>query len=161
MGVMHLKIRVGGIITGPDGLLLMRYRHGGGDVYCIPGGGVDDGEWLDCALIREFQEELDVSVSVGPILALAQGGPMGNKVPTLHVIFSCTITGGIPHLNPEETSANEVCWIPLDELDGLVLYPDVKGIIKTSLRFSDTTDTPKTLSDLEIPYVKLPVRRWL
>ncbi|MCX7828305.1 MAG: NUDIX hydrolase [Thermanaerothrix sp.] len=156
-----MKIRVGGIITGSNGLMLMRYRHAGGDVFCIPGGGVDHGEWLDDALKRELSEELGITVLVGSVIGLAQGVPMGTKGPVLHVLFSCAITKGIPHLNSNETSADEICWISPGKLDDLVLYPDVKGIIKRSLGVGGMSDAAVPSSALEIPYVKLSARRWL
>jgi len=55
-----------------DGRLLAAQRRAGrhlGGAWELPGGKVEPGEADEAALVRELEEELGVSVSVGPLLA--------------------------------------------------------------------------------------------
>jgi 8-oxo-dGTP pyrophosphatase MutT (NUDIX family) len=55
-----------GIIVRDGKALLVRSRHGG--KYTLPGGGVELGEGMAAALIREVREETGIAVSVGPLV---------------------------------------------------------------------------------------------
>lgn len=62
----RLRLRVCGLLIEDDRLLLIRHAHlGPSDVlWAPPGGGVDFGETMEDALIREFREETGLEVRV-------------------------------------------------------------------------------------------------
>lgn len=121
-----MKPRPAILIVEKEQLLLMRYRYGNHTVYGIPGGNPDEGESLQDALIRELQEELQVRIRPGRLLFLAETVRPGQaSAHVLHCLFEGTITEGIPTLNPAETSAAAVEWVPLAELEKLHLYPQL------------------------------------
>lgn len=105
-------------------LLLMRYRYGGQDVFNLPGGNPDGGETLAETLVRELREELQITVRVGDWLLAGEVFRPG-KAGTLHVVFGGEIVSGTPILNPAETSALAIAWVPLEEVPGLSMYPHV------------------------------------
>ena len=51
-----MKIRPAAVLEEEGRLLLLHYRHPGGEVYGIPGGGVEPGESLRRTLVREMEE---------------------------------------------------------------------------------------------------------
>jgi 8-oxo-dGTP diphosphatase len=56
---------VGGVVVGPEGLLLVRMAYGPTKGrYMLPGGIVDPGETLDVAVAREVLEETGVTARV-------------------------------------------------------------------------------------------------
>ena len=60
------------LLDPEDRVLLARYEFPGVDVWCAPGGGVDDGEDPVEALARELQEEVGLDLGahdVGPCVA--------------------------------------------------------------------------------------------
>ena len=59
-----MKIRPAGVIEEQGKVLFLRYAYPQGDVYGIPGGGVEEGESLRHALVREMEEELGIAVRV-------------------------------------------------------------------------------------------------
>lgn len=66
------KIRVRAIIPHGDKVLLVKNKQSQGDFYCLPGGGVEEGELVTDALRREIKEELGVDAVIGRLLVLAQ-----------------------------------------------------------------------------------------
>lgn len=66
----YIRFRVGGILEHQGKLLLVKLRSpiSDQDIWIPPGGGVNFGESAERALIREFQEETELSVSVHELL---------------------------------------------------------------------------------------------
>jgi 8-oxo-dGTP diphosphatase len=105
--------------------LLLRYEYGGQTVYALPGGNPDRGETLPQTIVRELREELGITVSVGQEMLFGEVIRAEAKDDVLHVVFWATIESGTPALNPAETTALEVVWLPDTGLQGLTLYPNV------------------------------------
>ena len=75
------------------------------------GGKVDPGETTEPALIRECQEELDVTLSVGDIFM-----EVVHEYPdiTVHLtLFNATIVEGVP----QKLEHNDIKWIAVSEID--------------------------------------------
>ncbi|MBC8155370.1 MAG: NUDIX hydrolase [Bacteroidetes bacterium] len=106
-------------------ILLLHYRYGNEDVYALPGGNPDKGENLPETIRRELQEELGLTVQVGPMLFCGEVILPEVKNDVLHTVFEGQIAAGTPTLNPAETTALRVVWKPLHELEGLNLYPNI------------------------------------
>ena len=63
-----MRLRVSLIIVRDEKVLLIDRQRNGRSYYVIPGGGVESGESLAQAAIREAQEELSLDVALGPLL---------------------------------------------------------------------------------------------
>lgn len=123
-----MRVRASVIIQEDKRILLMRYRYGGHDVYNLPGGNPDPGETLPACVARELKEELGIKVEVQQLAIVAQGiGQRSGKAveSVLHIIFQGKILAGEPVLNPKETSALEVLWLPCQNLANTILYPAI------------------------------------
>ena len=69
MNISNFNIRVYGILKDADGRVLVSHERIKGEAYCkFPGGGLEYGEGPKQGVIREFQEELDITVSVDELL---------------------------------------------------------------------------------------------
>lgn len=64
----RLRVRVCGICWANDKLVLVNHRMANGDFWAPPGGGVEFGEPVADALVREFKEETNLVVEVGAFL---------------------------------------------------------------------------------------------
>ncbi|MBD2699944.1 NUDIX hydrolase [Spirosoma sp. BT702] len=106
-------------------ILLMRYQYGGQDVFALPGGSPDRGETLPETIAREIQEELGVSVEIGEMILAGEMLLTQRNNDVLHIVFAARNVVGEPKLNPDETTALELVWKPLSELDNLNLYPNI------------------------------------
>ena len=120
-----MKVRPSVVIIENESVLLMRYRYGQTDVYNLPGGNVDKGETLAQTVVRELQEELGIEITVEKMILTGDVIMPEGKEDILHCVFLAKILEGKPILNPIETSALEVVWKPIKELNTLDMYPNV------------------------------------
>lgn len=124
-----MKVRPSALIwrqfDGQTQVLLMRYNYGGQDVFALPGGNPDRGEILTQTVIREIREELGVSVDLGEMILAGEMLLSERNDDVLHVVFAARNLKGEPVLNPDETTALNLVWILVTELDKLNLYPNI------------------------------------
>ncbi len=120
-----MKVRPSIAIVENNHLLLMQYRYGNTDVYNLPGGNVDKGETITETVVRELMEELGIEVKVEAMILSGDVIMPEGKDDVLHCVFEGKIISGKPILNPKETSAFEVVWMPLMDLHELEMYPNV------------------------------------
>ena len=130
---MTIYVRPAILIIENQSILTMKYQYGGQDVYNLPGGNLELGEYLSEALAREMQEELGIEVTVGELIAVGEVFVKEKNKQTLHLLFSGEIKSGTPILNPKETSALAIRWLPIDELNSVNLYPNIAPTIQDYL----------------------------
>lgn len=137
----QMRIRPAIILIENNKLLLLRYSYAGKDVYQFPGGNTEDVETLEQTLARELEEELNLPVSVGRLRIAAQVINETKQQATLHCLFEGKILDGVkPAINPLHTTALEIVWMDINQLDQLNLYPAV-GTKLVELVGSKTTET--------------------
>ena len=88
------------------------------------GGKVEPGESREEALIRECQEELAITISVGDIFT-----EVTHTYPdlTIHLtVFNAEITAGVPR----KLEHNDLRWITADELDRYAFCPADQPIVE-------------------------------
>ena len=88
------------------------------------GGKVEPGETKEQALIRECQEELDITLSVGDIFM-----DVVHEYPdiTVHLtVFNATIAEGIP----QKIEHNDIRWITLAEIPNCEFCPADEEILE-------------------------------
>ena len=122
---MRLNSRI--ILIQDGAVALMWCRDHGEEFYCFPGGGVEAGETLEDAAIREAYEELGVHVALGRCLAtFTHRNDAG-----VGYFYEATMRGGVfgagtgPEYTPGVYPGVEVrpCWIPLHELASYSVRP--------------------------------------
>ena len=111
-------------------VLLMRYNYGGQDVFALPGGNPDRDETLPQTIIREIREELGVSVDVGEMILAGEMLLSQRNDDVLHIVFAARNLRGEPNINSAETTALNLVWIPVSEVDKLNLYPNIGAKIQ-------------------------------
>ena len=116
-----------GIVIKDGNVLLSRQF---GDRYDLPGGGVELGEDLEAAVIREVKEETGLDVHKPKVLGIENNffhSAHGNKKSyhSILVYYLCTLLGGelsTDGFDEEEKKYAEIAeWIPLNEIDDLKL----------------------------------------
>jgi len=129
-----MRVRGCAMIVRDGKLLVLAYDYPKGRIYAIPGGGVKEGESLADSVVREYEEELGIKVSIGELCFVGDMMAQGPIKQTVHLVFEGRILSGEPNLNHEETSAVEMLWLDLDQLDQVQLYPAVNDAIVNDIR---------------------------
>lgn len=143
-----MKTRPCAVIIIDNKLLTLKYIYSETTIYAIPGGNLEFGEKLEEALIRELQEEIGLEIEVQNLLFLAEVHQPNKD--TLHCVFNSKIVSGTPLLNPSETSALEICWLPIEHIENYNLYPNIKTQIKE--HFIDGKDHNVFLGEIDQPW---------
>lgn len=147
-----MKVRPSALIIENNHVLLLRYNYSGHDVFALPGGNPDPGETLTQAVERELSEELGIATEIEEMLMAGEVLLSPVKEDVFHCIFRAQIVGGIPILDPAQTTALEVVWQPVAALARLNLYPNVGSYIasmtggyvgKIDQSFSDKRTSPQ------------------
>jgi len=123
-----VRVRACGLCWEGDRLLLVNHRGlSAGDFWAPPGGGIDFGETVEECLIREFQEETGLEVSVGKFLFTCEF--IRKPLHAVELFFEVTRRGG--HLkqgdDPELSIVEEVRFMSAAQLASLK-YGNLHGI---------------------------------
>lgn len=135
-----MRPSVYGVIIEDGTVLLVRQWDG----YDFPGGGIDTGETIQDALVREVKEESGLDVLTRDIIACENSFFKTDKGVYIHSIllyYRCEVVGG--ELSIDGIDENEKAyvhdlpeWIPIDNLDTIKFYNSVDSlkVIQTALK---------------------------
>lgn len=126
------RIRVAAVIVENGQVLLVRHEKNGQTYWLLPGGGVDTGETLHEALVREVFEETGLTIRPGRLLLVADGIPPDGHRHIVHICFAAEASGtvGTSH-DPRVTDSR---YIPLDTLDTIDFRPAIGAALTGALR---------------------------
>jgi 8-oxo-dGTP diphosphatase len=125
-----MKISVAGIAINKGKFFVARRAGGGsmGGKWEFPGGKLEDGETPVQALIREIQEELEVAIAVGPLLAESEFENKGVK----HSLQAYRITFLTDNFILNEHT--EWRWADADEIKQLDFTPSDLSLLPALCR---------------------------
>ena len=121
------RVRVAAIIIQEDQILLARHRRNGVDYHVLPGGGVEFGESLEEALIRELQEEASLDIRVGEPVFINDSIPPDKHRHILNIAFLAEVTGGTLAVDTHDQRLVGMEFHPIAELPHLTIYPDFRN----------------------------------
>lgn len=133
------EVSAGGLVidqSGTKGLLIgrrdLKDATGTRLLWSLPKGHIEAGETPEMAAIREVAEETGIHSAITRELGVIDfwfmaGGKRIHK--TVHH-FLFTETGGL--LAPQISEVDDVGWFPLEEIVGMLAYPDEKKLIARS-----------------------------
>lgn len=129
--LMRTDIRAAGIVIKDSFVLLMERKSDDQHYFVFPGGGVEEGETPEQAVVRELEEETSLTVELNRLLykiTYDQQRPERNT----QLFYLCSYVSGEPVLHSdsiEQQKMNEgngvyiPQWVPLDKIKSLTLYP--------------------------------------
>lgn len=122
------RIRVAAIVLRGDALLLARHQKEEKTYWVLPGGGVEYGESLADALVREVKEETSLEVRVGRLVMANDSIPPDCHRHIVNLYFTAELVGGVLALG-SDTRLVEVRFMPLAEVPDLVFVPDTRDAL--------------------------------
>lgn len=128
-----IRIRAAGVLLQGDQILLVRHEKHGRSYWLLPGGGVDYGETAESALIREFKEECNLDVKIGPLVLVHDSIPPDKHRQVLNLYFTVERTGGELKAG-DDAVMKGVQFHPIDELSRMEIYPRVVPQILEGIR---------------------------
>jgi 8-oxo-dGTP diphosphatase len=117
-----LRVRVAALCVHDDLVLLAKHVRGEHVAYLLPGGGVDAGERLTDALVRELREEAGADADIGDLRYLVEVHAPGGERHLVQFVFAVTLRGAIGASSDPRVEA--CAWHPIAELRRLRLHPD-------------------------------------
>ena len=154
------RIRAVAIIVNGDKVLLMHRINNGKEYNVFPGGGVEEKETIEKAVLREVQEETSLKIKMEKLLYYHIYKDINNE----QFFYLCHYVSGEPKLGDgneaQDMAKSDVnfynpIWCEIKDLPQLLLYPlevrdwfieDVKTNFKNApkkaiLRFSELRQT--------------------
>lgn len=122
------RVRVAAVLVRDGALLLVRHLKDDQTYWLLPGGGVDYGERLDEALVREVLEETGLTIRVDRVLFLSDSIPADRHRHMIQVTFSAEIVGGKVVLG-NDPRVVECKFVNFSELSSITLYPNMKDAL--------------------------------
>jgi 8-oxo-dGTP diphosphatase len=130
----HIRVSGRGIVINNDKILLNEF--GGGKYYNIPGGGVEPGETVKQAVVREILEESGLNVTIGDLIFALEYEPNNcsfiyGEIPQISFVFRCFLDGddkikppSIPDVDPDNPEmSSEAKWVQISNLKDVNYVP--------------------------------------
>ncbi|MFD4023863.1 NUDIX domain-containing protein [Streptomyces sp. NPDC058576] len=116
--VEPVRVRAGAIVIRDGAVLLIRFtEEDGGSHYEIPGGGVEEGETPETAVLRELDEETGLAGTVGPEVARVW------KDGRHEHYFLVSATGETGRPETLDNYGGAPVWVPVERLPATPLWP--------------------------------------
>ena len=104
-------------------IVTVRHRAGRVVYHLLPGGGVNWGETLEAALVREVEEETGLSAELGPLLFVNDTIDPSGARHVVNLTFAATVVGGEITSSPDDKRVEAVDLVTPDGLTKLDLRP--------------------------------------
>jgi 8-oxo-dGTP diphosphatase len=127
------RIRVAALMRKDERVVTVRHRAGDAVYHLLPGGGVDWGETLEDALVREVLEETGLEVTIGELLFVNDTiDPQGTRH-VVNLTFEAHVTGGVITESPADHRVEAVDLVRPDDLATLDLRPPIASALQGAL----------------------------
>ena len=109
--------------------LIARVDRRGRLIWSLPKGHVEAGETNEQAAIREGEEETGIQSSVLMLLGTIDFWFMAEEKRIHKTVHHFLLDANGGELSDEDREVDEVAWIPLDEVEGKLAYPDERKLM--------------------------------
>ena len=122
---MSPRIRVAAIIVKDGEILLARHEKKGKRYWVLPGGGVEYGETLEEALVRELDEEAGLAICVHDLVMANDSVPRNRRRHIVNLYFTAEIVSGEIVVGSDKRLV-DMRFVAIEKIPRLKLFPDVR-----------------------------------
>lgn len=141
--------RTSGVIVEGSKVLLMHRRNRDKEYYTFLGGGIEDGETSEVALVREIQEEASVEVVPKKLLYTVDW-----ENEAVEYFYLTDFVSGVPQLSPDSIEKEvmgkdsdqfyEPLWVEVKNIPDMLLYPlEIRDMFLKDFKDNFSADTKK------------------
>ncbi|MBF6236648.1 NUDIX domain-containing protein [Nocardia otitidiscaviarum] len=130
-----IKVAVSALVRDESGRILMIHRTDN-DMYSIPGGGLEAGETVSEAVVREVKEETGIDVDIVKMIGVFSNPDHviayddGEVRQEFSICFIAKPTGGELRTSSE---SKDVKWVAVENLSDLDIHPSIRLRISQGL----------------------------
>ncbi len=123
----RIGVRAVAILINEDEIMLIHRSRNGKEFWVLPGGGVEEKEKVENAVVREVEEETSVKCEIVKLLYTYIYPGLGHK----QYYYLCKHISGEPKLGDfnemqtmkDEDQTYEPVWVRIEDLPNKLLYP--------------------------------------
>lgn len=131
-----IRNRACAVIVQDGKVLLVQHQKNNQHYWLFPGGGVEYGETLEQAVIREMKEETNFDVEIGELLMVSESIPPDKHRHVINYYFIASVVGGDMKIG-DDKYLFDLQWHPIDTLPELTVFPAVAPDIMKRLQKVD------------------------
>lgn len=149
---MQAPLRAVGIVLKDNKVLIMERNNKGRHYYTFIGGGVEDGEDVETAVVREVKEESSLEVRVKKLLYTVTYNQVF-KERSGQRIYLCKYISGEPHLGSSPEKEKMIAgdnyykpqWIAIEDIPHLPLFPfEIRDLLMQDIK-NNFADCPRAM----------------
>jgi ADP-ribose pyrophosphatase YjhB (NUDIX family) len=125
MSNFNIRIRVAALLIEEGKILLIAHKKENAVYWLLPGGGVNYGESLEEALIRELKEELDIYIKVNDVALIFDSIDPDESKHIVNICFFCSYDAG-EYILSEEQRLYDFGFFDAVEIKNLNILPPIR-----------------------------------